>query len=362
MAATEQEKTEAPTPKRREEAREEGRVPRSQELMTASMLVTAALVLKQLGPGLGNTLLTTFGQGLASAGEELDSASAVELVQSTGWHVLAALGALLAALALVALAVGAAQARGTWSTKAIAPKWSKVNPLENGRRMLGLQPWADLLKSLLKLLLVSLVVYVVLRAAWNDVLALAQESPVGFLAVVQRYGVRLLLTAGACYLVVAAVDYAYQLWQFEKGLKMTKEEIKQEMKQSDGDPMVKARMRSAARQLARRQMFRDVPTADVVIANPTHIAIAIRYDPRLAPAPVVVAMGRRKVAERIKKLAHESGVPVIENRPVARALIASARLGQIIPVELYEAVAEILAFVIRQRAARGSTWAGSAVA
>ena len=362
MAESDQEKTEAPTPKRREEARDEGRVPRSQELMTASMLVTAALALKQLSPGLGNTMLAIFGNGLASAGEELDGASAIELIQSTGWHTLTALGALLAVLALGALAVGAAQARGTWSTTAIAPKWGKINPLENGRRMMGLQPWADLLKSLLKLLLVGMVVYVVLHAAWNDVLALAQESPIGFLAVVQRYGMRLLLTAGVCYLVVAAVDYAYQLWQFEKGLKMTKEEIKQEMKQSDGDPMVKARMRSVARQLARRQMFRDVPTADVVIANPTHIAIAIRYDPRIAPAPVVVAMGRRKVAERIKKLALESGVPVIENRPVARALIASARLGQIIPVELYEAVAEILAFVIRQRAARGSTWEGSAVA
>lgn len=362
MADTEQEKTEAPTPKKREEARNEGRVPRSQELMTASMLVAAALVLKQMGPALGHSILEIFGHGLASAGEELDRASATELVQTTGWHVLGALGAVLAALALIALSVGAAQARGTWSTKAIAPKWGKINPLENGKRMMGMQPWADLLKSLLKLALVGLVVYVVLRAAWNDVLALAQESPIGFLAVVQRYGVRLLLTAGLCYLVVAAVDYAYQLWQHEKGLRMTKEEIKQEMKQSEGDPMLKARMRSVGRQLARRQMFRDVPTADVVIANPTHIAIAIRYDPRLAPAPVVVAMGRRKVAERIKKLALESGVPVIENRPVARALIASARLGQIIPVELYEAVAEILAFVIRQRAARGSTWEGSAVA
>lgn len=362
MSASDQEKTEAPTPKKREEASEEGRVPRSQELTTALLLVTAALAVAQAGPPLGRTIVNVFGSGLASAGSELDRASAIALVQTTGWHVLTALGMMLAVISGSALVIGAAQARGTWSTRALAPKWNKVNPLENGKRMLGAQPWVDLTKSLLKLTLVSGVVYRVLRSAWGDMLALAQESPYGLLDVVQHYGVRLLLTAGLAYLALAAMDYAYQLWEFEKGLRMSKEEVKQEVKQSEGDPMVKARRRSAARQLARRQMFTEVPKADVVIANPTHIAIAIRYDPSLAPAPIVVAMGRRKVAERIKKLAFDSGVPVIENRPLARALIASARLGQLIPVELYTAVAEILAFVIRQRAARGHSWAGSATA
>ncbi len=362
MSDSDAEKTEDPTPKKREEASTEGKVPRSQELTTALLLVTAALVLKQLGPGLGNTLVEIFGSSFASAGSELDRASAVMLIQHTGWQVLLALAILLTSIAAAALLIGAAQARGTWSTKALAPKWSKISPMENGKRMVGSQPWADLAKSLFKLGLVSGVVYSVLRSAWSDILALAQQSPMGVLEVVQRYGVKLLLTAGLSYLVLAAMDYAYQLWQFEKSLRMSKEEVKQEMKQSEGDPMIKARRRSAARQLARRQMFTEVPKADVVIANPTHIAIAIRYDPRIAPAPIVVAMGKRKVAERIKKLAFESGVPVIENRPLARALIASARLGQLIPVELYAAVAEILAFVIRQRAARGSTWEGSAVA
>ncbi len=362
MSDSDAEKTEAPTPKKREEASTEGKVPRSQELTTALLLVTAALVLKQLGPGLGHTLIEIFGSSLAGAGADLDRASAVMLIQHTGWQALLALGLLLASIGGAALAIGAAQARGTWSTKALAPKWSRISPMENGKRMVGSQPWADLAKSLLKLGLVSGVVYSVLRSAWGDILALAQQSPLGVLEVVQRYGVKLLLTAGLSYLVLAAMDYAYQLWQFEKSLKMSKEEVKQEMKQSEGDPMIKARRRSAARQLARRQMFTEVPKADVVIANPTHIAIAIRYDPAIAPAPIVVAMGKRKVAEKIKKLAFESGVPVIENRPLARALIASARLGQLIPVELYAAVAEILAFVIRQRAARGSTWEGSAVA
>ncbi len=141
---------------------------------------------------------------------------------------------------------------------------------------------------------------------------------------------------------------------------MTKEEVKQESKETDGDPLLKQRMRSAGRALARKRMFHEVPTADVVVTNPTHIAVALRYQPERSPAPLVVAMGERKVAERIKALAHSAGVPVIENKPLARALKATARLGQPIPVELYVAVAEVLAFVMRQRAARGPDWARSA--
>jgi flagellar biosynthetic protein FlhB len=356
MADTEQEKTEAATPKRREEALKEGQVPRSQELTTALLLLGAALSLQMLTPALGATMLEVFGYGLSNAGTALDATSAARLLQTLGWRVLAALGALLAAMAGTAVAVGALQARGIVTGKSLAPKWGKLNPLENLKRMLGVQPWAELAKSLLKLTIIGIAVYAALGAAWEDVLALSQQSPIGFVHVVQRYGLRLLVTAGSCYLVLAALDYVYQLWQFEKNIRMTKEEIKQEHKQSDGDPMVKARMRSVARQLARRQMFKDVPTADVVIANPTHIAIALRYDPTIAPAPIVVAMGRRKVAERIKQIAFEHGVPVMENRPLARALIASAAVGQLIPHELYSAVAEILAFVIRQRAALGRRW------
>jgi flagellar biosynthetic protein FlhB len=160
----------------------------------------------------------------------------------------------------------------------------------------------------------------------------------------------MLRTAGIAYLALAAADYAWQLWRHEKGLRMTKEEVKQEFKNSEGDPMVKQRMRSVARQRARQQMFKDVPKADVVLVNPVHIAVALRYEPSIAPAPYVVALGRRKVAERIKQIAYESGVPVVENVPLARALIAAVKLGQMIPTELYLAVAEVLAFVMRKRA------------
>lgn len=362
MSDSEAEKTEAPTPKKRQDARDEGQVPRSQELTTAVLLLGSALALQQFAPALGRAMMEVFGTGLMASGTEMDAASAAQLLQTVGWKVLVALLALLLTMMGLAVAIGVAQTRGMFSAKAAAPKWGKLNPLENGKRMLGTQPWVDLVKSLAKLAIIGLAVYGSLKAAWPDVLALAQQSPVALLYVVQKYGVKLLVTAGASYLALAGADYAWQLWQHEKQLRMSKEEVKQEHKQSEGDPMVKARMRSAGRALVRKQMMRDVPKADVVLVNPVHIAVALRYDPSVAPAPFVVALGKRKVAERIKEIAAESGVPIVENIPLARALVAGAKLGQMIPAELYAAVAEILAFVLRQRAMASSRWQGSAVA
>jgi flagellar biosynthesis protein FlhB len=357
------ERTEAATPKKRQDAHEEGRIPKSQDLTTAVLLLGAAVTLRTAGPNLAHEMLTTFGAGLSvGAAPNMDATSAVKLVQGLGWRTLLALGGFLASMAGTALVISAVQARGVMSTKPIAPDFNRINPAPNIKRMLGVQPWMELLKSLLKMLIVAWAVYTSLRAAWPEIMALGQQPPRALIEVVRRYGVGMLMTAGLAYLALAGADYLYQLWDFEKNLRMSKEEIKQESKQSDGDPMVKARMRSIGRARARKQMFKDVPQADVVIVNPTHIAIALKYDPDKAPAPYVLAAGQRKVAERIKKLAFESGVPVIENRPLARALIASVKVGTMIPADLYLAVAEVLAFVMRQRAEFGERWRGTAVA
>jgi flagellar biosynthetic protein FlhB len=210
----------------------------------------------------------------------------------------------------------------------------------------------ELLKSVLKLVIVGMAVRGALAAAWGDVLSLAQRSPMAILHVVREHAHTLMMNAALAYLALAAADYGWQLWQFEKQLRMSREDVKQEMKQSEGDPLLKARMRSAGRALARKLMLADVPKADVVITNPTHIAVAIKYDPEKAPAPYVLAIGQRKVAERIKAAAKEAGVPMVENRPLARALLASAQVGTMIPPDLYVAVAEVLAFVMRQRGRR----------
>jgi flagellar biosynthetic protein FlhB len=355
MSLSDQERTEAPTPRKRDEARKEGRVPRSAELATSFVLVAGALLLNVAGPWVGSQLVALFGYGLAAVGSApLELESSVALVRSFGWRTLALLAAWGGGLVLIAIAVAGPQARGILTAKPLLPKMERMSPRQNVKRILGIQSSAELVKSLLKLVLIGFAVKSALGAAWDDLMMLSQAPAFGFVVLVKKYSVRLLLTSGLCYLGLAALDYAWQLWQHEKQLKMSREEIKQELKQTEGDPLVKQRMRSFGRALARRQMFRAVPTADVVITNPTHIAVALRYDPDEAPAPIVVAMGQRKVAERIKALAKENGVPCIENKPLARALLAGARVGSVIPAELYVAVAEILAFVIRRRVARGA--------
>ncbi|MGQ0646116.1 MAG: EscU/YscU/HrcU family type III secretion system export apparatus switch protein [Gemmatimonadaceae bacterium] len=353
MALSDQEKTEAPTPRRRDEARKEGRIPRSPELTTSFVLLGSALLLNVASP-LGAQLVGLFADGLRAVGAApLGTDSAVSLLRSTGARTLVVIGGWGGALMLLGLAIAAPQARGVLSSKPLQPDFQRLNPVKNAGRILGIQSIADLVKSLLKLTVVSFAVYSAMRAAWQDIMSLSQHSSYAFLAVTKLYVVKLLTTSGLCYLGLAAADYVFQLWRHEQSLKMSRDEIKEEMKQSEGDPLVKQRMRSFARAIARRQMLRAVPKADVVITNPTHIAIALQYDPDKAPAPIVLAMGQRKVAEKIKQIARENGVPCIENKPLARALLGSARIGQLIPAELYVAVAEILAFVIRRRLIRG---------
>lgn len=344
------EKTEAPTPKRRQDARDEGRIPRSQELNTAVLMLAGAWMLGAMGPRLGAALATLMGSGLAAlGGAELDAQGAATLLQESAWTAMGGALPLMLALAGTAAVAGAAQARGVVSLKALSPRWERIDPLQNGRRMVGAQPWMELLKSILKLVIVGMAVRGALAQAWSDVLSLAQRSPIAILHVVKDHAHALMMNAALAYLALAAADYGWQLWQFEKQLRMSREDVKQEMKQSEGDPLLKARMRSAGRALARKLMLADVPTADVVITNPTHIAVAIKYDPDKAPAPYVLAIGQRKVAERIKAAAKEAGVPMVENRPLARALLASAQVGTMIPPDLYVAVAEVLAFVMRRR-------------
>jgi flagellar biosynthetic protein FlhB len=354
MSASDQERTEEATPKRREEARKEGQIPRSQELTMAMVLLGGALMINLAGPMLGGRMLSLFGFGLASlASAPLDANGSIVLLRSMGWRTLATIAIWGSALAGLALFVAGVQARGIFTTKPLEPNLDRINPGKNAKRIAGVQSWAELVKSLFKLLIVTIAVRGAIIAAWPDTMALAEQAPVSFLFVVKRYSVKLLMTAGLCYLALALFDYLWQVWQHERQMRMSREEIKQEMKQSEGDPHIKQRMRAMGRAFARRQMFRDVPKADVVITNPTHLAVALKYDPLLAPAPIVLAMGQRKVAERIKAIAKESGIPMIENKPIARALVAKAKVGQMIPSELYLAIAEILAFVIRRRILRG---------
>jgi flagellar biosynthetic protein FlhB len=325
---------------------------------TALLLVAAAGVIQLGGTGLARALTVIFDQSTRSTTAlPVGIEGATAMLRGVGWQVLAALAPIVLGVSGLATAAAALQARGTLTMRPLRPDWGRLSPQKNLGRIFGIRSVAELAKAILKLVLIGFVVYQALRRSWPEIISLGQKSPFALLVVVRQTAVRLFGTAGLAFLGIALADYLFQVWQHEKQLKMSLEEIKKENKESEGDPMVKARRRSQGRALARRQMMSAVPTADVVVTNPTHIAVALKYDPLLAQAPIVVALGQRKVAQRIKALAYESGVPVIENKPLARALLATARVGLPIPVELYVAVAEVLAFIYRRRgeaaAARG---------
>lgn len=356
MAEAHEDRTEQATQRRRDTAFQEGRIPRSQELGAAVALLAAGLALgpgaSQITSALNRMARVSLGAGPSALG---DPRATVEWLRGVGAEVAVAFLPFALAVGGCALLVGAGQARGTFTTTPLGPDWSRLSPIKNVRRFFTLRPLVDLVKSMIKLTVVGAVIYFALAGTLDELSRLPQSGPVALVETLRREVTRVLLAAGLAMLALAGLDYGYQSWQYQRELRMTKDEVKKELRETEGDPLIRARLRSLGRSLARMRMMAAVPTADVVVANPTHIAVALRYDPEAADAPVVVAMGTRKVAERIRRIALDAGVPLIENRPVARALFATARVGSPIPPALYMAVAEILAFVYRHRRPRAST-------
>jgi flagellar biosynthetic protein FlhB len=236
-----------------------------------------------------------------------------------------------------------------FSNEAITPKFDRFNPITGIKRLFSTRSLIELLKSLLKLAVVGWIGYTTIMGELKVFPLLVDKTGAEVLAFAGQVCFKLFLKTGLALLVIAGFDYAYQRYQFEHNLKMTKQEIREEFKSTEGDPLIKSRIRSLQRERSRQRMMKDVPKADVVLTNPTHLAVALRYDVEKSAAPVVVAKGARLIAERIKAIAKENGVPVIENKPLARMLFKNAEIGSEIPFELYKAVAEVLAVVYRMR-------------
>lgn len=346
-----QERSEAATPRRREEARREGRVPRSQELSGAALLLAGTGALAMVGgTALAHHAVTMLRAGSAwLTADALTPAGAVLLLQQMGRGTLLAMLPFLLGVGGFTLLVNAVQARGVISVEPIAPKLSHIDPLAGLRRLLSPDAAFNLLKSILKLLVIGLVAWLVFKGAWSEILSTGGAPVPDVLVVIRQLTTRLALLVGLAFLAVAMLDYGFQLWQYERRLRMTRQEVMQEHKETEGDPAIKGRIRQLQRAMARKRMLSHVATADVVVTNPTHIAVALKYDPLVAAAPVVVAMGERLLAQRIKELALRAGVPVVENKPLARALLANAEIGKAIPPALYVAVAEVIAFVFKRR-------------
>lgn len=345
-----QERTERPTPRRLAKAREEGQVPRSQELLAATVLLTGAVAVAATGPLLGRDAGETLHHAsrLLALGPMGPAEAAIVLRETLGRALLAILP-ILGAVVASTLLVGGLQARGVLSWQPVAPQFSRVNPLKGLGRLLGFEGIFTLAKAIVKLLVLGAITYAALLAAWPTIAALTGAEASGVIAVTRATVLQIAAWAGLAFLAVSLADYGFASWRHAEQLKMTRQEIVQEFRETEGDPLLKSRIRSLAQQLGRRRMLQAVREADVVVVNPTHLAVALRYDVARSAAPVVVAMGRRKLAERIRAIATEARVPIVRNVGVARALMATAKVGQPIPPALYAAIAEILAYVYRQR-------------
>lgn len=343
-----EEKTEAPTPRRRRDAREEGQVARSVELNSALVLISALLLIKFSGPSLASHLkgvaidcLTKFpSQDLTVGGVH---SNLVRLLLETGM----ALAPLLIGITVIAFAGSAMQVGFVFSGKALQFKAERLNPISGMARMFSVRAGVELLKSIAKILIVGYIVFSFLRDRYSDIESLVGGDYLTSCSVIGGLTWDLLLRAAMAMFVIAGLDYLFQRSQLEKQLRMTKQEVKEDYKRTEGDPIVKSRIRQKQREISKQRMMLEVPKADVVITNPTHYAVALRYDSESSTAPVVLAKGQRLIAQRIKDIAIEAGVPIVENVQLARALYASVEIGQEIPAELYQAVAEILAYVYR---------------
>jgi len=353
MAEHEPERTEQPTPKRLEEARKQGQVPRSVELSTAAVLLTAGGGLNFLGRHMGGQLDGMLSSALTLSREQ--SLDETFVIASLSRDMLQALVACAPILGLTLIAaLSAPMLLGGWnlSFSALAPDFNRLNPMEGFGRMFSARGAVELGKALAKFTALALVAVHILHSKSSELLGLGMEPTrvaIGHAASVTGYA--FLMLAGTLGLI-AAVDVPWQMWQHTRRLRMTRQEVREEMKESEGAPEIKGRIRNLQREVAKRRMMQEVPKADVVVVNPTHFAVALRYDERRMRAPIVVAKGADLIAARIREVATESLVPIFEAPPLARALFRSVEIGGEIPASLYNAVAQVLTYIYQLKTAR----------
>jgi flagellar biosynthetic protein FlhB len=349
------ERTEPASPKRLEQAREEGDVPRSRELSTCTILLAAGGALWIGGDSLIRQLTHALVAGLSmERALAYDSTMLLSHISVTIQGVLIAFAPIAGVLLLVA--VGSPLLIGGWlfSSKAISPNFSRMNPFSGLANMISARAGVELVKAIVKTILVGSVALMVVSSQKNAIFGLALEPlRQGSAHLGSMLGICFLSIVGALILI-AAIDAPYQMWHYSDKLKMTHQEMIQESKESNGNPQIKAKIRQQQREMARRRMMAEVPTADVIVTNPTHFAVALKYKEGGAGAPRVVAKGADAVAAKIRELASEHSIPLLEAPPLARALYTHTELGDEIPETLYAAVAEVLAYVFQLRGFRQS--------
>lgn len=343
-----QEKTEKPTAKKRRDARKEGNVFQSRDVATVVVLLgvffTISMLISFIYETIGAYAIGIWG-GVGSAAETgIDAEEFTKFVYS---FAVCALPLLLVSIVLAIVATGA-QTRFLMNFKSVKPKLSKLNPINGIKRLFSMKNVVELLKNLLKFAILLVLLYNEMKDTLSKTSRMIDMTPMNSAILMLNMIFDLVKTICLAFAVVAFFDYLYQRWRYEKDLMMTKEEVKEEYKMTEGNPEIKGRIKKLQRQMANTRMMQKVPTADVIIRNPTHFAVALKYEPKKHGAPIVVAMGQDELALRIVRVAEEHHVPTIENKPLARALFAECELDREIPAEYYGVVAEILVYIFKE--------------
>ncbi|HNR03973.1 MAG TPA: flagellar biosynthesis protein FlhB [Bacillota bacterium] len=342
------EKTEPATPKRRQELRQKGQIPRSRELVTAVVLLISFFSMRFLSKFIFGDLIFAVRNSL-SFPKDIDSrftTNEIMLIFLQNLLIFAKiLAPILLIVALCVIIMNYVQIGSVLTAKPLMPNLNKINPVEGFKRLFSKNAYVELLKSIFKIGIIGFIIYDYLVDNYRvipELLNMNVESTMVFIGnTIISVGIR----AAAVLLILSVFDYGFQKWNFEKEIRMSKQEIKDEYKLIEGNPQIKSKIKEKQRQLSLRRMMAEVPSADVIITNPTHFAIAVKYEEAVSEAPVVIAKGKDLIAEKIKDTAKKNNVPIVENKPLAQALYKSVEIGQQIPSELYKAVAEVLAYV-----------------
>ncbi len=347
MAQEFQERTEQATPKRREEARKKGKVAKSYDFSSAVTLL-ASLVILYLGGAYAYHKIAELTKFILSNSHSIEiSAHNISLYSSRGLTFVG-LNFFPFLILLMFIGVGATllQTGYVFTFETLKFNFDKLNPVEGIKRILfSRRSLFELGKGLIKIGVVGLTVYLVLKSLVDDVLILMDSDAGSIAGFILKAGFSLMMKTGLVYFIISIFDFAFQKWEYERELKMTRQEVKDEMKELEGDPLIKSRIRRRQREILKMRMIQGVPNADVVITNPTHIAVALKYESKKMNAPKVIAKGMNLIAEKIKEVAKAHGIPIVEDKPLAQALYKMVDIDEEIPPQLYKAVAKVLAYV-----------------
>jgi len=348
------EKTEKATPKKRKDAREKGQVLQSQEVSTTFCAMVMFGLLYVIWPNFVESMMSIYHQflnphTLLMASPYLTMPEIMGIISRVLLEMLVTLLPILAAALLSGVAINIIQVGPLFTTKSLQPKINKISPINGLKRMFSTKTIVDMLKSILKIIILGYIAYTEFFSMMDEFAGFIGRDVYQAFIYIMRTAFMTALRMCIAMIFISITDFIYQRWKFEKDLRMSKQEVKDEFKMTEGDPQIKGKIRAKQRQMSTMRMMQSVPDADVIITNPTHFAVALKYDDKVSTAPILIAKGADYVAFRIRELAKEHNIEIVENPPIAQALYHNCEIDEEIPADLYQAVADILVFVYRQK-------------